>query len=59
VQLCRERGIEVLNLRGLFDPRDVAWHHFGDGHPTPAANALVAEAVAQYLAQGSIRETAR
>lgn len=59
VQLCRERGIEVLNLRGLFDPRDVAWHHFGDGHPTPAANALVAEAVAQYLAQGSISERAR
>lgn len=53
VRLCRAMGLEVLNLQGLFNPSEVAWHHSGDGHPTPAANVLVAQGIAQYLQSGS------
>lgn len=46
---CRNRGVEVLNLAGLFDPADAVMSFQGDGHPTPAANQRVAAAIAEYV----------
>ncbi len=51
VELCRNAGIEILDLQGLFDPSDADMQYFGDGHPTPLANRTVAKAIADYLAQ--------
>ena len=52
LRTIRDNGIEVLNLAGLFDPADPEMQHVGDGHPTPEANILVAEAIAKYLQSG-------
>jgi hypothetical protein len=46
IQECRRLGVEVLNLHGKFDPGDPDLVHYGDGHPTPAANRLVATCIA-------------
>ncbi len=52
LKTCRENGLEVLNLRQLFDPAHPSFQHEGDGHPTPAANAAVANAIVKYLQSG-------
>lgn len=49
LKTVRAKGLEVLNLADLFDPSDPHFQHVGDGHPTPAANAAVATAIAQHL----------
>lgn len=51
VELCRNAGIEILDLQGLFDPSASEMQYFGDGHPTPLANRTVAKAIADFLAQ--------
>jgi len=48
LKTVREKGLEVLDLANLFDPGDPQFQHVGDGHPTPAANRLVAKAIADY-----------
>lgn len=48
LKTVREKGVEVLDLAHLFDPGDSQFQHVGDGHPTPAANRLVAKAIADY-----------
>ena len=49
LKTCRENGLEVLDLRQLFDPAHPSFQHEGDGHPTPAANAAVANAIVEKL----------
>jgi hypothetical protein len=55
LQTCRKNGLEVLDLRQLFDPAHPSFQHEGDGHPTPAANAAVASAIVKYL-QSAVSE---
>jgi hypothetical protein len=55
LKTCRENGLEVLDLRQLFDPANPSFQHQGDGHPTPAANAAVASAIVKYL-QSAVSE---
>jgi len=46
---CRRSGVEVLNLQGRFDPADASMRHYGDGHPTPAANAITASSIVNFM----------
>ncbi len=55
LKTCRKNGLDVLDLRQLFDPTNPSFQHEGDGHPTPAANAAVASAIAKYL-QSAVSE---
>jgi hypothetical protein len=49
LKTVRENGVEVLDLAALFDATDPQYQHVGDGHPTPAANGLVAEAIVRHV----------
>ena len=54
LKTVRENGVEVLDLANLFDPGDSQFQHVGDGHPTPAANRLVAKAIADYTTSAQV-----
>jgi hypothetical protein len=49
LSLCRERGLRVIDLTGLFEAESPDMQYVGDGHPTPAANEAVARAIAGAL----------
>ena len=49
VRHSRVRGVQVLPTQRIFDPSDIKYYHAGDGHPTPMANKLLAEAIAESL----------
>lgn len=49
LQLMVDAGVEVVDLSTLFDPGADEMHFAGDGHPTPLANQLVAEAIVRDL----------
>ena len=43
------QGLEVLDLSGLFDPKAPGLSISIDGHPTPAANAILAQRIVEAL----------
>lgn len=51
VPRLRELGVEVIDLSGLFDPVAPGMSIPGDGHPTAAAYARVAERLAEDLGE--------
>jgi len=46
---CRRCGVEVLNLQGRFDAADASMQHYGDGHPTAAANRITASSIVSFI----------
>jgi hypothetical protein len=49
------RGVPVEGSRTLFQHTDPAWHHFGDGHPTPLANKAIAKQIVQLIGKDATK----
>jgi len=49
--LCRENGIEILDLFAAFKGRDARslWAHVSDQHPNPEGHAIAAGAIIEWL----------